>query len=61
MGFQLNQLIKDLDKKGYFLFGEKGIERIKFGNGESDSWSIATLIIRKKDSSEIIKVNLNNK
>jgi len=60
MGFHLNDLLKNLDKNGYCLFGESGIEPVKFGNGESDTWSIATLIIKKKDSSEIIKMNLSN-
>lgn len=59
MGFELNKLLKDLEEKGYYLFGEKGIERMKFSNGETDRWSIATLVIKKKDSSEIIKVDLN--
>ncbi len=58
MAFQLNGLLKNLEQKGYYLFGEKGIERVKFGNGESDTWSIATLVIKKKDSSDIIKVDL---
>jgi len=61
MGFQLNKLLKDLEAKGYYLFGEKGIERLKFVNGESDTWSIATLVIKKKDSSEIIKMDLKGK
>jgi len=57
MGYQLNDLLKTLEDKGYFLFGEKGVERVKFGNGESDKWSIATIIIKRKDSSEIVKVD----
>ena len=28
MGFHLNNLLKDLEQKGYYLFGEKGIERV---------------------------------
>ena len=49
----------ELNEKGYFLFGEKGIEKMKFSNGESDNWKVATLIIKKKESSEIIKIDLN--
>jgi len=60
IGMQLNELLKDLDKKGYFLFGEKKIEKFKFDNGDIDNWSIATIVIKKKDSEEIIKVNLND-
>lgn len=55
LGLHLNELLTNLDKKGYCLFGESGIERVTFGNGESDNWSIATLIIKKKDNPEIIK------
>ena len=59
MGFGLKKLLEDLDEKGYYLFGERGIERMKFANGDSDNWSVATLVIKKKDSSEIIKLDLN--
>ncbi|MGV8094706.1 MAG: HNH endonuclease [Mangrovibacterium sp.] len=60
IGFQLNQLLKELEEKGFYLFGEKGIERVKFANGETDTWSIASIVIKKKDSSEIIKLDLND-
>jgi hypothetical protein len=59
MGLQLNELLKDLEQKGYFLFGEKNIEKIKFGNGDIDNWAIATIVIKKKDNEEIIKINLS--
>lgn len=59
MSFELNKLIKELDEKGYFIFGEKGIEKMKFSNGESDNWKVATIIIKKKDNSEITKIDLN--
>ena len=59
MGFQLNELLKENDEKGYFIFGEKGIEKMKFSNGESDNWKVATLIIKKKESIEIIKFDLD--
>jgi len=55
MGFELNNLLRDLEQRGYFLFGEKGIERVRYGNGDSDKWSIATIVVKKKDSSEITK------
>jgi hypothetical protein len=58
MGYQLNEILKDLDEKGYYVFGERYIERIKFNDGKLDNWPIATLIIKKKDSSEIIKLDL---
>lgn len=59
MGLQLNELLKDLEQKGYYLFGEKNIEKMKFKNGDTDNWSIATLVIKKKDNEEVIKVNLD--
>lgn len=59
MGFELNKLLNDLEEKGYYLFGERNIERIKLGNGETDNWEFATIIIKKKDSSDIIKFDLN--
>lgn len=60
-GFYLNELLKDLDEKGYFLFGEKSSEKIVFKDGESEKWNIATIVIKKKDNSEIIKVDLKEK
>jgi hypothetical protein len=60
IGLQLNELLKDLEQKGYFLFGEKNIEKIKFGNGDIDNWAIATIVIKKKDNEEIIKINLSD-
>ena len=59
LGFELNKLLKDLDKNGYYLFGEKEIKRMKFAKGETDNWTVATLIIKKKDSSEIIILDLD--
>ncbi len=61
MSLQLNELLADLEQNGYFLFGEKNIERMKFKNGDTDNWSIATLIIKKIESDEIIKLDLNGK
>lgn len=59
MGHELKKLLDDLDEKGYYLFGERNVERIKYANGETDKWSIMTIVIKKKDSSEIIKLDLN--
>lgn len=60
MGFQLNQLLKDLENKGYFLFGERTREKMVYGNGETDNWNIATLVVKRKDNSEIIIIDLTN-
>ena len=60
MGIQLNDLLKELDEKGYFLFGERNIEKIKFGDGSINNWSVATIIVKQKSSEDIIKVDLSN-
>jgi len=60
MGLQLNNFMKDLEKKGYYLFGEKNIEKIKFGNGVVDNWAVATIVIKKKVNEEIFRINLND-
>ena len=53
-GYTLNSLINELDEKGFYIFGERKLKKIKFSNGSKDDWEIATLIIKSKDSSEII-------
>ena len=58
-GLQLTEMLKRMEEKGYFLFAENNMERVKYGNGETDNWRIATILIRKKDNPEIIKLDLN--
>lgn len=53
---RLTEIIKGLEQKGYYLFGERNIERLKFENGSIDNWNIATLIVRKKESGEAINI-----
>ena len=59
MAFQLNELLKEIEDKGYYLFGEKRVEDMKFKKGETDNWPIATIVIKKKNSPEIVKLDLN--
>ncbi|MEQ8358044.1 MAG: HNH endonuclease signature motif containing protein [Cytophagales bacterium] len=59
-GLHLSEMLKQMEEKGYFLFAENNIERVKFGNGGIDNWRVATILIRKKDNPEIIKFDLNN-
>ena len=59
IGYEFDGILKELETKGYFLFGEKRIETINYNNSVIDDWTIATLIIRKKDNTEIIKVDYN--
>lgn len=48
IGFQLNDLLKNIEEKGYYLFGERNIEQMKFNNVVNESWSVATIVIKKK-------------
>lgn len=59
MGLELKKLLDNLDDRGYYLFGERNVERMKYGNNETYKWTIATIVIKKKDSSEIIRFDLN--
>ncbi|WP_291593369.1 HNH endonuclease signature motif containing protein [Bacteroides sp.] len=59
VGHELNDLLKDIEEKGYFLFGEENIEKRKFKDGEVLSWKVATLVLKRKDSEEIIKLDLD--
>lgn len=56
MSLGLTEIIKDLEEKGYYLFGERNIESLKFENGSVGNWNVATLIVRKKESGEIINI-----
>jgi hypothetical protein len=60
IGLELQKLLNDIEEKGYYLFGEKDLKKLKFDNGDKVNWSISTLIIKKKDNSEIVKVNLDD-
>lgn len=59
VGHELNDLLKDIEEKGFFLFGEENIEKRKFEDGEAFSWKVATLVLKRKDSEEIIKLDLD--
>ncbi len=53
---EFNNILKELEKKGYFLFGEKSIEKM-YG---LENCSIANLIIKKQNNNEIIKFNFSS-
>lgn len=61
IGYELSELVRQLEQKGYFLFGQKVNKIMKFKDGSTDNWPIATLVIKKKDSDEIISLNVNKK
>lgn len=58
MGLELTKLLTDLEEKGYYLFAERNLKRVGFASGKTDDWEIATIVIKKKDSSEIVKLDL---
>lgn len=54
MAFQLNELLNELETKGYILYGERKIENVKFGS-DSNNWPIATLVLKR--NSETTNIN----
>lgn len=60
MALDLSKLLEMIEEKGYYLFAEDNIEKVKFKDGETDKWKIATIVIQKKDNPEIIKFDLRN-
>jgi len=60
MALDLSKLIEMIEEKGYYLFAEDTIEKIRFKDGETDKWKIATILIRKMDNPEIIKFDLRD-
>lgn len=58
--FELQKLIDELDEKGYYIFGERNLEPMFLHQPKSEKWTVATIIIKKKENPEIIKVDLEN-
>lgn len=58
IGFELQELIDELDEKGYYIFGERALEPIQVNQPKGEKWMVATIILKKKGSSEILKFNL---
>jgi hypothetical protein len=59
IGLELNELLKDLEKNGFYLFAEKNVRKMKLESGEPMNWAVATLLIKKSDSKEIIKIDFS--
>lgn len=57
IGFQLQKKLNELENKGYYLFGERIIEEHKFSNGQSSDWNIAILVVKRKISDDIYKLD----
>lgn len=57
ISLEFKKILNDLENNGYFLFGERNIENY----ANLGDYPIVTLLIKKKDNPEIIKINFNEK
>ncbi|GGH27379.1 HNH endonuclease [Sphingobacterium alkalisoli] len=60
IGYELQKLIDEIENKGYYIFGERGLEPMFSHQPKSDKWTVATIIIKRKENPEIIKIDLEN-
>jgi len=58
IGYDLQILLDELEDKGYYVFGERDPNTILPHISGTDKWTVATILIRKKENPEIYKVNL---
>lgn len=58
IGYDLQILLNELEDKGYYVFGERNPNTMLPHISGTDKWTVATLVIRKKENPEIYKVNL---
>lgn len=56
IGFELRTILQDLESKDYLLFAERNIEDINENGTVMKNWSIATLMLTKKDSDNIVRL-----
>ncbi|UIR57871.1 HNH endonuclease [Sphingobacterium sp. SRCM116780] len=54
MGYDLQKLLDELEEKGYYVFGERNPEAILPHISKTDKWTVATIIIRKKENPEVL-------
>ena len=59
MGYELQKLIDDLNNKGYFIFADRGLEPMFPERPKSEKWTVATIIVKRKENPEIIKIDLD--
>lgn len=57
IGYELQKLIDDLNNRGYFIFADRGLEPMFPERPQSEKWTVATIIVRKKENPEIIKID----
>jgi hypothetical protein len=61
IGYELQKLIDELEERGYFIFGDRGLEPMFPEKPKSEKWTVATIFIKRKENPEIIIVDLDNK
>jgi hypothetical protein len=58
IGFELQKVLDDLDQKGYYVFGEKTPNAILPQISKKDKWTVANVVVRKKENPEIITLDI---
>ena len=51
----LNNLLIEMEERGYFLFADKTKENTEYSIDPKDQWDVATILIKQKDSNEIAR------
>lgn len=44
--YELQELLDEMSKKGYFIYGTRVTRKMKYDNGETDKWPVVLLYIR---------------
>lgn len=50
---ELQELLDEMSKKGYFIYGTRVVRKMKYANGEIDRWPVALLYIRNAATESI--------
>lgn len=58
IGYEMQKVLDDLEEKGYYVFGEKTPDVILPHISKVDRWIVATVVIRRAENPEIVKVDL---
>ncbi|WP_149093866.1 HNH endonuclease signature motif containing protein [Paenibacillus terrae] len=59
--YELTRQINELKKHDYYVFGAREVRILEGGRGEPINFPIAIINTRHKDSSEILKINLDKR
>lgn len=44
--YELQELLDEMSKKGYFIYGTRVTRKMKYANNETDNWPVAVIYIR---------------